>query len=89
MKKHTKVYMDFFDIDYDVASGYYDYIKCEMCDNTAVDIHHIKFKSQGGKDNIDNLIALCRDCHEKAHSGEIPKFKLEINHVLKVCKYSY
>ena len=86
MKKHTKIYFEFFGIDYDEATGYHDYIDCEVCKNQAVDIHHIKFKSHGGKDEINNLIALCRTCHEKAHSGELPKYTLDIAHMYNVSR---
>jgi len=44
-----------------------DIVLCEVCQAVAVDIHHIVFKSQGGTDTIDNLIALCRDCHDCSH----------------------
>jgi predicted restriction endonuclease len=33
------------------------------------DIHHLKFRSQGGGDNIANLMCLCRDCHHEVHFG--------------------
>ena len=61
MKKHVKNYLK--------SSGYKegDFIPCEVCKETAVDIHHIKFKGQGGSDEYVNLIALCRSCHQKAH----------------------
>tara|TARA_R110000764_G_scaffold35667_1_gene79941 strand:- start:24 stop:158 length:135 start_codon:yes stop_codon:yes gene_type:complete len=42
----------------------------------AVEIHHIIYRSFFGKnkkhlqDVIENLIALCRDCHSKAHGSE-------------------
>jgi 5-methylcytosine-specific restriction endonuclease McrA len=32
-------------------------------------IHHLKFRSQGGGDNIANLMCLCRDCHHEVHFG--------------------
>ena len=68
MKNHTKVYLDYH--GYDRA----DYILCEVCEKVAVDIHHIQHRGMGGdpsKDEIDNLIALCRDCHEQAEAGTI------------------
>jgi len=60
MKKHTKKYLYHF--------GYTDtdFIPCEVCHSKAVDIHHIEARGMGGsklKDNIENLQALCRQCH--------------------------
>lgn len=60
MRKHTKVYLDFF--------GYCkeDFMACEMCGSRMVDIHHIDCKGMGGskvKDVIENLMGLCRKCH--------------------------
>lgn len=49
---------------------------CEVCGKLADDIHHIKPKGMGGsklKDNPENLIALCRDCHDMAHANELSK----------------
>lgn len=60
MKKHTKIYMDFF------GYGIEDYVPCEVCGNRAVDIHHIDARGMGGSDNkdvIENLMGLCRSCH--------------------------
>lgn len=60
MKKHVKLYLDYF--GYDVS----DFIPCEVCGSQAVDIHHIKARGMGGSkklDTIDNLQALCRECH--------------------------
>ncbi len=61
MKKHTKIYMKAF--GYDIS----DFIKCEVCQKEAVDIHHIEARGMGGsktKDIPENLMALCRECHE-------------------------
>jgi 5-methylcytosine-specific restriction endonuclease McrA len=47
-----------------------DWIGCEVCGETAVDIHHIRPKGMGGSKRADepsNLIALCRSCHDRAH----------------------
>jgi len=60
MKKHTKIYMDYFSFDM------CDFIPCEVCGNPAHDIHHIDARGMGGskkKDYIENLQALCRGCH--------------------------
>ncbi len=60
MKPYTKLYMKHFQYDNS------DFIPCEICNNQAVDIHHIKARGMGGtsqKDSIENLMALCRLCH--------------------------
>jgi hypothetical protein len=62
MQKHTKIYIEFF--GYDTS----DFIECEVCGSRAVDIHHIDARGMGGsqlKDFIENLMALCRSCHNK------------------------
>ena len=65
MKPHVKNYLK--------AHGYgeQDFIPCEECGRQAVDIHHKIFRSQGGTDEADNLIALCRDCHDMAHGKKL------------------
>jgi 5-methylcytosine-specific restriction endonuclease McrA len=46
--------------------------KCRYCGNRErLHPHHIKFKSQGRKDSLDNLITLCYNCHRKVHNHEI------------------
>lgn len=60
MKKHTKIYLDYF------GYGIEDFIPCESCGAKAVDIHHIEARGMGGNknaDTIENLMALCRQCH--------------------------
>jgi predicted restriction endonuclease len=45
-----------------------DFIPCEVCGKTAIDIHHIEARGIGGSkeaDNIENLMALCREDHLK------------------------
>ena len=45
-----------------------DHLDCEVCGATAVDIHHIKARGMGGNPHADtpeNLIAVCRTCHEE------------------------
>lgn len=76
MRKHTKVYFDYFGIDYDQPTGWHDQIQCEVCNEQAVDIHHIERRGMGGSkllDVIENLMALCRRCHDKY--GDVPEAK--------------
>ena len=61
MQKHTKIYLKYFNY------GEQDYIPSELSGLPCSDIHHIKYKSQIGKDDIGNLIGLNREEHEKAH----------------------
>lgn len=65
MQKHTKVYFEYF------GYGVDSFIACEVCGAKAVDIHHIVRRGMGGsktKDEIQNLMALCRKCHD--HYGD-------------------
>lgn len=36
-----------------------------------LEVHHIKFRSQGGSDNPDNLITLCSKHHGMLHKGKL------------------
>ena len=52
----------------------------------AVDIHHIENKKMGGspgnkKNSIDNLIPLCRKCHDFAHKDKL--FNQSLKDILK------
>lgn len=42
------------------------YPRCEWCGKTMgiFDHHHIIFRSDRGSDTLENLILLCRNCHE-------------------------
>jgi len=66
MKKYIKNYVKHHNI------GEQDIILCKArgkkCEGVAVDLHHIKLKSQGGTDDVENLIPVCRKCHEYAHA---------------------
>jgi 5-methylcytosine-specific restriction endonuclease McrA len=66
MKIHTKIYLEWAKSQ----SIEPHEIECEICGKMAVDIHHLIFKQMGGSkllDYIENLIAVCRDCHNKCH----------------------
>ena len=45
--------------------------KCRECGSTdRLHVHHVKEKSKGGTNDINNLITLCNDCHKEKHKGE-------------------
>jgi hypothetical protein len=87
LKKHTKIYMDFFDY------GEQDFVMCEMCQqDRAVDIHHLERRAMGGsnnKDYIENLMGLCRDCHIKCESDSMFNCFAKIKHLELVCQQIY
>ena len=47
---------------------------CQKCSSKTKDeklhVHHIRFRSSGGSDSPDNLITLCRTCHNNLHAQE-------------------
>ena len=80
MKRHSRNYLKYFDL------GEQSFIYCEYCyiklgaSLRGVDLHHIKYLSRGGTDDIMNIIALCRDCHIKAHNEQLKMPELNTVH---------
>ena len=50
-----------------------DNYTCQCCGKKScrLEVHHIKFKSNGGTDDEENLITLCTDCHKGIHTGTV------------------
>ena len=56
---------------------------CELCDKPApfvkkdgspfLEVHHIEYLSNGGNDSIENVSAICPNCHRKMHALELKK----------------
>ena len=46
---------------------------CQCCGkkNCRLEVHHIKFRSNGGTDDEENLITLCKECHDGVHAGTV------------------
>jgi 5-methylcytosine-specific restriction endonuclease McrA len=83
MTNHVKAYMTAY------SHNHGDVILCEVCGTVAVDVHHIIPRGMGGRkgaNHPDNLIALCRTCHDKAHRHELSKEKLQAVHAKKQAK---
>jgi 5-methylcytosine-specific restriction endonuclease McrA len=42
--------------------------RCQVCGSMqCLQVHHLKFRSQSGGDEEQNLITLCAECHELMH----------------------
>ena len=79
MVKYKKIYMN------SLKYGIDEPVECELCGGQADDIHHIKRRGEGGGDELENLIAVCRECHNKCHDGVYEKKELFDRH-LKFCE---
>ena len=68
------------------------YPVCQHChgeNESPIDVfpHHIQFKSQGRIDNLENLITLCKFCHDLVHTRKL-FVNLEFEFSFKNPKYS-
>jgi len=81
MQNHVRIYFEHYGYTHQAE------VMCRVCNAPAQDIHHIEPRSKFGKkrkeeqDHISNLIALCRTCHDKAHSNEFTKSFLKTFHI--------
>lgn len=65
---------------------------CQHCKGKSKDsrleVHHIVFRSNGGSDDVENLMTLCKACHDKVHSGDIKlkggKVKGQLKHATQM-----
>jgi hypothetical protein len=44
--------------------------KCHECENYATELHHIMAVEDGGTDDIENLMPLCKECHKEYTSEQ-------------------
>lgn len=40
-----------------------DHNRCQVCGREATSLHHIRYRSQGGKNDVENLVCLCTEHH--------------------------
>jgi len=83
MKPYIKTYFKYF--GYDET----DAIFCEVCGKIAQDLHHIQARGMGGskyRDNIENIMALCRPCHEFYGDKKQHKDFLIITHQIQTIR---
>ena len=50
-----------------------DNYTCQCCGkkNCRLEVHHIIFRSNGGTDDEENLITLCKECHDGVHASTV------------------
>tara|TARA_R100000808_G_C2038229_1_gene78993 strand:+ start:232 stop:528 length:297 start_codon:yes stop_codon:yes gene_type:complete len=71
------------------------FVMCEMCQqDRAVDVHHLEKRGMGAGKNsqrnyIENLMGLCRDCHNKAEHDSSFNMFCRIKHLENVCHQVY
>jgi len=71
MKKHVKNYFKYY------GYGEQDVILCESCTMPANSLHHLVFRSHGGSDEPENILALCQICHDRSHFKKKPYLTFE------------
>ena len=75
MKNHTDIYRKFWWDELTLSQTE----QCVVCSQWGADIHHISNKALGSskcKDYIENLVCLCRKCHDKCHKDKT--FNIEV-----------
>lgn len=51
--------------------------ECEVCGRVRpTEPHHLRSVGAGGGDEWSNICAVCRECHDRAHRGLIPRERL-------------
>lgn len=57
-----------------------DNYTCQCCKTRKgnLHVHHIVYRSNGGSDEEDNLIVLCKSCHDKLHKGKLKDFEAKL-----------
>ena len=43
--------------------------RCRLCAAPGFDVHHVTYRSRGGKHETHNCVFLCRACHADVHGG--------------------
>ncbi len=85
-KKNENYNNEFYKNDYERMKAEKHKI-CEKCGSSInVQVHHVVHKQFGGKDNKENLMYLCKDCHEKEHGYNFNDEKKEISSAVTIRK---
>ena len=61
-----------------------DGYRCRECGKAGIlEVHHIQHVRNGGSDELDNLITLCRNHHIRMHSKPKTKRQIEWQKMLR------
>lgn len=63
--------------------------RCTECGNPHIEMHHVYYKSQGGRGYYTNLHPLCKTHHDLAHSSSEFREKLREQHKEAFGEYYY
>jgi hypothetical protein len=66
LKRNRSTLQQFYSAVWKLSGGH-----CEACSGVMHEAHHIRYKSQQGKDIPENGLGLCRTCHLWAHQGKV------------------
>ena len=57
-----------------------DNYTCQCCKakHTRLEVHHIIYRSNGGSDDLENLITLCETCHIALHDNQLQEFESKL-----------
>lgn len=83
MRPHVRNYYQAF--GYDQSS----FIACEICGRPGQDIHHVEPRSKFGSknheqmDRVENLVCLCRKCHNDAHGVASRDIKIQLKEIVR------
>jgi len=80
---YKEIYKNYF--------GYVDdeFVPSELSGRSAQDLHHVHFKSGGRDDSIENLMALTREEHDKAHRRELTEEYLKQKHLEYIKRFNF
>lgn len=50
---------------------------CVLCGRWSSIIHHVMFRSHGGRGVVSNGVTICQDCHDQVHQHHIKSLMLQ------------
>ena len=56
---------------------------CVLCGRPCTDLHHVKYRSAGGDDTMQNCVMLCTSCHNKAHGADARDIRTVLSQYLE------